>query len=172
MLQIEKWIKSGLDNIEDLLLENEKDWTQYFEASSELSEKTRTITYLNATEEERAKISFEALVENFEAGLLFRRSGDEWTLVDKFAHGEKEEVPTYKMILPESRMDQVLRVGPRGFHSIEQLELPYFSKEANALLFRPCADYAFILFSEFPKVIIRYLAEEVHEFLLKAFVCK
>ena len=172
MLQLDKWIRSGLENIEGLLLENEQDWTSYFEASSELSEKTRAISYLNASEEERAKISFDCLISNFEAGLLLKREGDEWQLVDKFACGEKEAVVDYRMILPQSRADQVLRVHPKAFNQISLLELPFFSKEANALLFKPCEDYAFILFSEFPKVVIRYLAEEVREFLLKAFVCK
>lgn len=169
MLHIEKWIQNGLDNIQDLLLENEKEWNQYFDASSELSEKTRSIAYLKADDEQRANVSFESLSTNFEAGLLLRRDKDEWVLINQFCYGEKERVADYRMILPNCSANQVMRVHPKAFSEIQKLQLPYFSKEANALLFKPCEDYAFILFSEFPKVILHYLTDEVHEYLLKAF---
>lgn len=169
MLQVEKWFNNSLDNLQDLLLEKEKDWDQYFRASHEINEKRNTIRYLNVNEAKRANISFGLLKDNFQAGLLLKKKGDVWQIHEQFCHGEMEEACDYDLKIPECRTNQVLRTKASSFQKIAALNLPYFSEEASALLFKPCEDYAFLLFSEFPEVILKYLSDEVHDFLLKAF---
>lgn len=170
MLQIEKWIQNSLDKVEALLLEKEQKVDQYFQASSKLCQSLKTLPYLPQEDSTRARAAFGTLRENFEAGLLLHKTEKGWLAIDKFTYGVKEEVPYFLLELPKMTTLQVLRIHPNFFASqSNKLQLPYFSKEANALLFKPCDSYAFILVSEFPNVILRYISDDIHEYLLKAF---
>ncbi|MCB0349180.1 MAG: hypothetical protein KDD37_10100 [Bdellovibrionales bacterium] len=170
MLQIEKWIQNSLDKVESLLLEKEEKVDQYFQASSQLCQSLKTLPYLPQEDRMRAKTAFGTFRENFEAGLLLHKTDKGWLVIDKFSHGVREDAPHFLIDLPEMTTLQVLRIHP-NFFAVQnnKLHLPFFSKEANALLFKPCDSYAFILFSEFPNVILRYISDEIHEYLLKAF---
>jgi hypothetical protein len=171
MMQIEKWIQNKLDKVEALLLEKEQKVDQYFQASSTLCHSLKTLPYLPQEDNTRARTAFSTFRENFEAGLLLHKTDKGWLVIDKFSHGVREEVPYFLVELPKMTSLQVLRIHPNYFTASQnnKLQLPYFSKEANALLFKPCDSYAFILFSEFPNVILRYISDEIHEYLLKAF---
>ncbi len=170
MLQIEKWIQNSLDKVEALLLEKEQKVDQYFQASSQLCQSLKTLPYLPQEDGTRAKTAFGTFRENFEAGLLLHKTDKGWLVIDKFSHGVKEDLPYFLVDLPAMTSLQVLRIHPNFFTTQNnKLHLPFFSKEANALLFKPCDSYAFILFSEFPNVILRYISDEIHEYLLKAF---
>jgi hypothetical protein len=170
MVQIEKWISNKLDKVEALLLEKEQKIDKYFQASSQLCHSLKTLPYLPQEDGTRAKSAFGTFRENFEVGILLHKTEKGWLVIDKFCHGVKEEVPYFLMDLPAMSTSQVLRIHPNFFTAKNnKLQMPYFSKEANALLFKPCDSYAFILISEFPNVILRYVSDEIHEYLLKAF---
>ena len=152
----------------NLLYENAQN-NPVFEAKKDLQEVVNSISFRDLPEMKKASVLLDIFSAYYEAGFYLEKDARQWKIQAQFNLGNIQ-TQSYKSIqLPNTTSSRVLKTEAKNLIDKWQFELHGLKSDAQVVLIRPTPGVSFLLFSNFPNMILRDLSEQSLYLVQKAY---
>ncbi len=151
------------------ILSDNSEKNPVFQAKTDLSEVAKNISFKDLAEIKKSAVLLDILSAYYEAGFYLEKDAQNWKIQAQFNMGNIQSCFVKSIQLPSTTSSKVLKTDAVNIINKWNFEIHGLKADAQVILIRPTAGVAFLLFSNFPNIILKDLSEQSLFLLQKAY---